>query len=201
MKTNKQAILRITGIGLFTAIVIVLQFLGSFVKLGLFSISLVLLPIVVGAAMYGIGAGGWLGFVFGVTVLISGDAAAFLAVDVPGTIITVLLKGTLAGLAAGGAYHLINKLLKGKIPFVSTLVAAVVCPLVNTGVFLLGCLVFFMDTIREWASIYNYGDNVGLYMIVGLVGLNFVAELVMNLIFSPTVVQIVSIGKKHFSRR
>jgi hypothetical protein len=81
------------------------------------------------------------------------------------------------------------------------LVAAVVCPLVNTGVFLLGCLVFFMDTIREWASIYNYGDNVGLYMIVGLVGLNFVAELVMNLIFSPTVVQIVSIGKKHFSRR
>ena len=109
MKTNKQAILRITGIGLFTAIVIVLQFLGSFIKLGLFSISLVLLPIVVGAAMYGIGAGGWLGFVFGVTVLISGDAAAFLAVDVPGTIITVLLKGTLAGLAAGGAYHLINK--------------------------------------------------------------------------------------------
>jgi len=41
---------------------------------------------------------------------------------------------------------------------------------------------------------------VGLYMIVGLVGLNFVAELVTNLIFSPTVVQIVSIGKKHFSR-
>ena len=201
MKTNKQTILRITGIGLFTAIVIVLQFLGSFIKLGIFSISLVLLPIVIGAAMYGIGAGGWLGFVFGVTVLISGDAAAFLAINIPGTVITVLAKGTLAGLAAGATYNLLNKLLKNKLQFVSTLAAAVVCPVVNTGVFLLGCLAFFMDTICEWALMYDFGDNVALYMIVGLVGANFLAELAINLVFSPTVVQIISIGKKHFSAK
>ena len=100
MKANKQHILRLTGIGLFTAIVIVLQMLGSFIHLGPFSISLVLIPIVVGTALYGIPAGGWLGCVFGIAVLLSGDAAAFLAVSITGTVVTVLAKGTLAGLAS-----------------------------------------------------------------------------------------------------
>ena len=41
------------GVGLFTAIVVVLQFLGGGIKFGMFSISLVLVPIVVGSAVYG----------------------------------------------------------------------------------------------------------------------------------------------------
>jgi len=195
MKTNKQQLLRLTGIALFTAIVIVLQLLGSFIRFGMFSISLVLLPIVIGAAVYGVGAGAWLGFVFGVAVLLSGDAATFLAISIPGTIVTVLAKGLLAGLAAGFVY----KLLAEKNKTLAAIAAAVVCPVVNTGVFLLGCATFFLDAIREWA-LADFGDNVMLYMIVGLVGLNFIAELVINLIFSPTVVYIINIGKKRFTR-
>ena len=72
---------KIVGLGLFTAIVIVLQLMGSFIRFGTFSISLVLVPVVIGAALYGAGAGAWLGFVFGVVVLLSGDAAAFLGVN------------------------------------------------------------------------------------------------------------------------
>ena len=86
---------------LMTALVVLLQYLGAFVKFGPFSISLVLIPIVIGAATCGAGIGAWLGFVFGVVVLISSDAAAFLAVDVIGTVITVLVKGTACGLVAG----------------------------------------------------------------------------------------------------
>ena len=67
------------GVGLFTAIVVVLQLLGGGIKFGMFSISLVLVPVVVGAAVYGRKAGAWLGFAFGAAVLLSGDAAAFLA--------------------------------------------------------------------------------------------------------------------------
>ena len=54
MKSTKTQ--KIIGLGLFTTIVIVLQLLGSFIKFGVVSISLVLIPIVVGAALYGIGA-------------------------------------------------------------------------------------------------------------------------------------------------
>ena len=49
---------------LLTAIVVMLQFMGSFVRLGPFQCSLVLLPIVVGASMCGTKVSTWLGFVF-----------------------------------------------------------------------------------------------------------------------------------------
>ncbi len=186
---------KLVGIALFTAIVVVLQLIGSAIKFGQFSVSLVLIPIVVGTALYGIGAGAWLGLVFGVTVLISGDAAAFLTVDVFGTIVTVLLKGTLAGLAAGAVYKLIEK----KNRYAATIAAAFICPVVNTGVFLLGCLIFFMPTINEWAAGLGF-ESAGAYMITGLVGLNFVFELIVNLVLGPVIVRLVDLGKKELKK-
>ena len=183
---------KIVGLGLFTAIVIVLQLMGSFIKFGTFSISLVLVPVVIGAALYGAGAGAWLGFVFGVVVLLSGDAAAFLGVNALGTILTVLVKGTLAGLLSG----LVYKALENKNRTLAVAVAAVVCPVVNTGVFLIGCLLFFMETIGGWADAMGFGANVGQYMIVGLVGANFIFELLFNVVLSPVVVRLIRIGKK-----
>ena len=66
---------RLAGLALFTAIVVVLQLLGSFIKVGPFAVSLVLIPIVVGAAVYGVKACAWLGFVFGVVVTIASSPA------------------------------------------------------------------------------------------------------------------------------
>ncbi len=183
---------KLVGVALFTAIVVVLQLVGSFIKLGTFSISLVLVPIVIGAALYGVGAGTWLGFVFGFTVLVSGDAAAFLAVNPIGAVVVCLAKGMLAGCCAGLVYKAIEK----KSPTVAVAVSAVVCPVVNTGVFLLGCVVFFMETIIGWADIFGFGSNVAAYMIVGLVGVNFLLELLVNVILSPAVVRLIHIGKK-----
>ena len=80
------------GIGLLTAIIIVLQVFSISIRFGVFDITLVLTPIIVGAALYGWATGAWLGFVFGMVVLFT-DAGAFLAINVPGTIITVLAKG------------------------------------------------------------------------------------------------------------
>lgn len=180
------------GVALFTAIVVVLQLLAVGLRaLGLFSISLVLVPIVVGAAVYGWKAGAWLGFAFGVSVLLSGDAAAFLAVDVVGTVVTVLLKGAACGLVAGFVYKLLEKHSK----MVAVIVAAILCPVVNTGVFLLGCAVFFMDTITAWGEAAGFA-NVGAYMIFGLTGINFLIELGVNLVLAPVITRLIRIGKK-----
>ena len=180
------------GIALFTAIVAVLQLLAVGLRaLGLFSISLVLVPIVVGSAVYGWKGGAWLGFAFGVSVLLSGDAAAFLAIDVLGTIVTVLVKGTACGLMAGLAYKLLEK--HGRL--LAVVVAAVICPVVNTGVFLLGCKVFFMDTIAQWAALYGF-ENVGAYMIFGLTGINFLIELGVNLLLAPVATRLIKLGKR-----
>lgn len=180
----------LTGVAIFTAIVIVLQLLGSFIRFGPFSISLVLIPIVVGAAMYGAGAGAWLGFVFGVAVLLSGDAAAFMPINPFGTILTVLVKGALAGLCAGLVFRALEK----KNIYAAVIVSAIVCPIVNTGVFLIGCVLFFLGTVSQWAAGMGFA-NVGTYMIVGLVGLNFVFEMLINIVLSPVVLRLVKIGK------
>lgn len=190
MKTAN--IKKIVGIALFTAIVIVLQLMGSFIRFGIFSISLVLIPIVVGAALYGRTAGAWLGFVFGLVVLLSGDAAPFLVVNPLGCVATVLVKGAAAGFLAGFVYDLIAK----KNKYIGVGAAAVVCPLVNSGIFYIGCELFFMDEIAKWATTAGFTADTSLYVIVGLIGLNFVFELLVNLILSPVIVRIIHIGKK-----
>lgn len=177
---------------ILTALVIILQMMGAFVRFGPFSISLVLIPIVIGAATCGVGIGAWLGFVFGVVVLLSGDAGAFLAVNVLGTVITVLLKGTLCGLLSGLVYKALEKFNI----YVAVIAAAVCCPLVNTGVFLIGCLLFFMDTVAGWAAQAGLGGGVAHYMIFGLVGVNFLFELGSNVVLSPIIVELINIGTK-----
>lgn len=179
------------GVGLFTAIVVVLQFLGGGIKFGMFSISLVLVPIVVGSAVYGWKAGAWLGFCFGAAVLMSGDAAAFLVVDPLGTVLTVLVKGTDCGLVAGIVYTLLERYNKT----VAVLAAAITCPVVNTGVFLIGCQLFFLETITQWAAAFGYA-NVGAYMFLGLAGGNFLIEVAVNLVLAPVIVRLIRMGKQ-----
>jgi len=195
MQTNKQRIQRITGIGVLSAAVIVLQFVSMSLRFTAFSITLTLIPIVVGAAIYGIGAGAWLGLVFGLAVLLTGDASAFLSISIPGTIITVLAKGVLAGIASGGMYKLLEK----KNRTLASVLAAMVCPVVNSGVFFLGCLTFFMSEIKLWA-LTDFGDNAVLYILFVLIGFNFILEFAINAIFSPTVTYVVRIGKKYYSK-
>lgn len=187
MNKSSAKIHKIVGLGLFTAIVFVLQMLGAFIRFGPFSISLVLVPIVVGAAMYGAMGGAWLGFVFGMAVIISGDAAAFLVVNPLGTVITVLVKGIVAGLGAGFVYKLAAK----KNRYVAVAASAVVSPILNTGLFLIGCLIFFLPTIAGWASADGYAGNAVQYMIFVMVGLNFIVEMAINVVLCPVILRIL----------
>ena len=194
MKTNritrKSTEALVLG-AILTALVVILQMLGTFIRFGAFQVSLVLIPIVLGASKCGVRVGAWLGFVFGLVVLLNGDAALFLAVNVAGTIITVLLKGILCGLAAGIVYKSLEKY-NG---LLAVIAAAIVCPLVNTGVFLLGCVVFFMDTITAWGADLSF-ENVWKYMLLGLVGRNFLFEIATNIILSPALVRVLNLNKK-----
>ncbi len=190
-KMRKQNTQKIVFAAILTALVIVLQYVSMALRFGTFSITLTLVPIVIGAATCGVWAGGWLGFVFGVIVLLSGDAAPFLAVDFLGTIVTVLAKGTLCGIASG----LIYKAFAKKNQYIAVISAALVCPLVNTGVFLLGCLIFFLETIKSWGVAAGF-TNVSAYMFIGLAGINFVIEFVTNIILAPVILRVLKFAKK-----
>lgn len=187
---RKQQTQKLVLGAILTAIVVVLQLMGSFIRFGPFAISLVLIPIVIGAATCGYKIGAWLGFVFAMVVLLSGDASAFLTIDILGTIITVLLKGTLCGLAAGLVYKLFEKNNR----YLAVISAAVVCPIVNTGIFLLGCQIFFMSTITEWGLAAGF-NSAAQYMFLGLAGGNFLFELAINIILSPVILRVINYKK------
>ena len=189
MKTKTQ---KVVGMGLFTAIIVALQMLASAIKFGPFSITLVLAPIVIGAALYGIGAGAWLGLTFGVTVLISGDAAAFLTINPIGAVLTVIAKGMIAGIVAAVIYKAIEK----KNKTVAVVAAGIACPIVNTGIFLVGCYLFF----REWL-IAVFGTTGFATVITGLVSVNFAVELGINMLLASIIVRIIDLGKKQLAKK
>ena len=184
MKRQNKGIMKMVGIAFMMALVIVMQSISGIIPpIGGFSISLVLIPIVLGAAIYGPGAGALLGATFGVIVYINcvtgadiGGAMVFQANPVL-CFLVVMGKGILAGLSSGAVYNL----LKGKNTYIAMLVAAIVCPVVNTGVFVACMFLFFIDVLAAWAG---GGDLIG-YVLTGLILANFVPELIINVFFSP----------------
>ena len=177
-------------VSLLTAVVAVLAYYGGFIKIGgLASISLTLIPVIIGATLCGPLAGAWLGAVAGVIFFATPDAVFWLGLSVHGTVITVMVKGILSGLFAGLVYKLLVKLNQ----YLAVLISAIVCTVVNTGIFLIGSLVFFTDTVSAGAS--AEGVSVGMYLIVFFVGLNFVFELIANIVVSPAIVRILNIAK------
>ena len=185
---------RMTGLAILTAIIIVLQIFTTFVKFGPFSITLALIPMVVGAAMFGIAAGAYLGAVLGVVVTIMcingadpGGAMVWAANPFMCAVMCIL-KTALAGLCAGLVYHALEE----KNRYLAVLLAAIVAPIVNTGIFIIGMLLFFRDTLYTWA-----GETDTLtYIIVTIVGVNFLVEFGVNIVLSPIVVRIIDAVKK-----
>jgi uncharacterized membrane protein len=187
-RKNQEMIKKLTLVAMFTAIVAMLAYFGGFIKIGaLASVSLTLIPVVLGGAICGPLVGAWLGFVSGAIFFTTPDASYWLGLSVVGTIVTVLLKGLLAGLLAS----LVYKLLANKNRYLAILVSAVVAPVVNTSVFILGCFVFFFDNTVAGAA--NAGQSLFVFIIVGYIGLNFVFELLANILVSPALLRIVNI--------
>ena len=194
MKNNK--IKKMASLALLIALIVILQLIGGVLPaVGGFSISLVLLPIVIGAALYGPVSGGVLGGAFGAIVYIfcvtgfdPGGAMVFQANPLL-CFLVVMGKGILCGVAAGAVY----KLLARKNVYVAMLCAAIVCPVVNTGVFLACMLTVFPTVLSAWAS----GGDVVAYMLSGIVLVNFVPELLINVVFSPVGQRILqTVDKK-----
>lgn len=188
MKKARYETRSLALLALLTAIVAVLQMMGIAIRFGVFAVSLVGVPIIIGGALLGPGAGAWLGFVFGATVLLSGDAALFFTWNPIATVVIVLLKGTLAGLVSGALY----KLLAGKSGFLAALAAAVACPVVNTGVFFLGCLLCFLDDCIQFAANLGISGSGPMVIMSVFIGFNFFFELGLDLILCPIIVRIIN---------
>lgn len=180
--------LQLVYLAIFTALVIILQFVSN-ITAGILPvpITLTLVPIVLAVALNGKWSGAWLGFVFGATVLFSGASEPFFTVNPFGTIVTVLLKGVLAGLIAGIVYSAFEK----KNRYLAIILAGATAPIVNTGVFIVGCFTFFYDYVLSLAG----GENIFIFIVTVFAGVNFLIELSVNMLLAPIILRLINLKK------
>lgn len=204
MNSNRREnILKLVQLAILTVLVIVLQSFGSAIKIGPLPMSFVLVPIVIGACLLGAKAGAFLGFVFGLITMLMGvlgvDGFSFILFEANPVwfVILCILKATLAGFASGLVYSLLGKLFEGKNKLLQTVLASITAPIVNTGIFVIGMLLFFIPTMDSLRGDYA---NAVQFIFLGLAGWNFVGEFVVNLVLSPAIVRIIDVVKKklHF---
>lgn len=184
MKNGKLSAKRLTGTAILLALVIVLQAVGAVIAIGPVQLNFTLIPIVLGAMIFGPSVGAFLGFASGVVVLIQviGGGSAFYAFiwngDPVVTTLTCLIKTTAAGWLCGVVYKLVAQ----KSEIVAVFIASAIVPVVNTAIFVLGCLCM-TNSVYSMAS----GENVFVFILVSLVTFNFFAELGVNLIVAPAL--------------
>ena len=215
MKDTKNKTLYLVELSILTALTIVLQFLGSFLTgfTGL-PMSLVLIPIVIGAIHLGPLAGGWLGAVFGIVTIIMGFSGIdvftnvllnnFGIVKMIICILLCMVKAIGAGLGAGFLYKGLNALFQGKNVTLTTVLSSIAAPLLNTGIFVAGMLIFYFNDLgaiqTEIAKILDQELVIVpsmKYIFLVLAGWNFVSEFAINLIISPAISRVVDIVRKN----
>jgi uncharacterized membrane protein len=197
MSRSKQAVLqnkiqKLVFLAILAAIIVVLQTFAGSIPVGPFTITLSLIPIMLGAILYGPCAGAFLGAVFGVVVCVAvvtgtdmGGNLMFQQLPVL-TLFLCMLKSTVAGFVSG----LICKALQKKNLYLGVALASVACPVMNTGILATGMLLFYGDLVTGWALANSY-SNAFLYIIFGMVGVNFLVEMAINLVLIPACAGII----------
>lgn len=180
---NSKKIKKMVGIASLIALSTVFQIIANYLPpIGNVSINLALIPILMGAVIFGPISGGAIGLVVGVVVLFASSTQTFLALNGLVTVILCLLKTSLAGYLSGLAYSLLKK----KNNIIALTSSAVILPVVNTSLFLIACVFIF-----EF-NLYNL-------LISGAVLVNFGVELLINILLVPTLMYVIKTLEKQFN--
>ena len=200
MKMNRNKRENLATTALLAALVIMLQTM-VFIPLGPYTITLTLIPIMVGAILLGPVNGAILGAVFGIVVSIQVPLGAVglyskMMFDYAPivTILICIVKGTAAGFVSGWVYRLMDRKGKG---FVGTVLAAVSAPIVNTGIFAIGLMVFYRALVDVW-TLENAFANAFAFLFIFMIGLNFLLEFAINVLLIPVVLRVVNVVKQRF---
>lgn len=184
---KNENIRKLSGTALFTALVVVLQLLSNYISFGPVNITLSLTPIVLGALLYGPIVGGFLGLVNGAIVLTAPSTlGTFMPYNPVATVFICLLKTTIAGVVTGFIPMIFKK---GKLRIFGVILASLLVPIINTGLFALGSVIFFMDIFGSVE-----------YLFLTAIGINFLIEFGINALLSPTIYFLFDFYKKRYQQ-
>ncbi len=199
-KTKKLSTLQLTEMAILLALVVALQSISSF---GVVTLCLCLVPITLGSIILDWKCGGILGFAFGLVALfwgIVGKDVFTLYLFQASPIMTILIcvvKGTLAGMVPAFVYGALKKFN----PLVASIVAAICAPVVNTGIFAIGCLIIRNDVISATSRLGIEAVNFISLLFGVLITTNFFIELLINVVFAPSLNKVAGIVAQKTRKR
>lgn len=178
----------LTFTAILVALVVVMQSFGATVSFGTVSLNFTLIPIALGAILLGRWGGSIIGLACGIVVSIqvAEGLVPFYSLIWSATpvwaLLTCLVKTTVAGFLAGLVYEPIAK----KNEVVAIFVSSAIVPIVNTALFIGGCLL-----MKEPISTISGGTNLLEFILVSIVTFNFFIELGINLIVAPSLHRVL----------
>ena len=188
---------RMVQIALLMALEVVLTLL--YIPVGTINLNFGLVPIVIAAIFLGPIAGALIGCVSGVVTAVqvltvpSFFNTFLITVNPIAACVISVIKTAVAGLMVGFVYRFMNRLCKYS--WINSLLASVVCPIVNSGIFAVGMFAFFSDALLADATLSTLGSSVLAIVFVGLIGVNFIVEFIVTALISPALCKTITAAK------
>lgn len=186
-------------LGILIALVIVLQLFASAIPMFGITLNFSLIPIALAGILMGWIGGAIVGFSCGLVVFITmavlgqEPSTAFLFQTDP-VILTIMCIGktTLAGIVSGLLFKIIEK----RNSVVAVGVSSIIIPIVNTAVYMIG-IVLMKNSAAEFMGLTSSSAGLVFSVVFGLIWLNFVLEMVINIIFTPIIYRVIKALNKN----
>lgn len=186
-------------LGILIALVIVLQLFASAIPMFGITLNFSLIPIALAGILIGVWGGAIVGFSCGLVVFITmavlgQEPSTAFFFQVQPLILTVMCIGktTVAGAICG----LVFNLLKKYNTYLAVCVSSILIPIINTGIYMLG-IVLMKDSASEFLALTSTSAGLVFTVVFGLIWLNFVLEMVINVVFAPIVYRVIKVFKNH----
>ncbi|MDR0222805.1 MAG: ECF transporter S component [Oscillospiraceae bacterium] len=180
---------------ILAALMLILNFTGiGYFKIGVFSLTVMMAPVIIGAITVGKTAGAVLGAVFGLTVILLPETQLFMSVNLPLTImLCVGLRGLLLGFLCGLTFEGFKKIDKTRLwSFIAT---GLLASLLNTVITIGGIALIFGSnpTVLEALGMSGFGKMEVFAAFMSLVGVQAIIEAFLCTFTAVTVAKPVTV--------
>lgn len=193
MKTiSNVRTLKMVQLALFTAIILLLAFTPiGYIKLpsGL-SITLIGIPVIIGAITLGPSAGAILGVVFGLTSFaqafgLEPFGTMLFGINPFGTFITCMIPRILMGWLTGLIFQGIKKVDKTRM--VSYLITSLAGSMLNTVFFMTSLMIFFYNDSSFQVEVAGFNAANAFTLVIAMVAVNATAEMIVSGILGAAI--------------
>jgi len=185
-------------IAFLAAVEVILTLL--YIPIGTINLNFGLVPIVIAGILLGPAVGALIGAVSGFVTMIqvlTGQGVFYVFLVATNPVMASLLcivKTAAAGFLSGLVYHLLHKFIRNRT--VNSIAAAVVCPVVNTGIFALGMFTIFGEALMADPEISTWTSGGLAALVFGaLIGINFFVELISTVVITPALYEALFASK------